>query len=210
MRSEKYPVKETEQLLETEIRVILSQQQREEITDKLTGMGAEFIKSHKVTDVYYCSQSVTSFSDLEMNEVGSYSIRIRETEENGETSIDWNIKQITEEADHAAWAEYEVKLSSMDMADKMLRIMAFKPFIKIEKDRKIYSIKDKAKRAFTLLIEDITDFGPVLEIETFSRRKDVEKSKQSIYDLIEQAGMSTDQIVPKSVTNLIMRQKAFK
>lgn len=200
--------KEQPQLLETEMRAVLTNEQRTQLTERLINLGAQEKGYQTIRDVYYCPKDVTFFDQIEMDAVGSYSLRLRKVkDQNGSTKVEWNIKQLTRQGDHTAWAEHEVEVPSFDTVDHMIKIMGFKPYVTIEKTRHIYSIA-KNNQTYNLLIEDIKDFGPVLEVEAFSTRENVEASKGFILNLMSSIGITEEQIAPKSVTNMIMKQRS--
>lgn len=209
MSKERKNRKEQTQLLETEIRAVLTNTQRKQLDEKLITLGARKQDTQTIIDVYYCPQTITSFNQIEMDAVGSYSLRLRRVKnKNGMSKIEWNIKQLTEQGDHTAWAEYEVKIPNFDTVDQMIKIMGFKPYVTIEKTRYVYSMTGVNKQGYSFLIDDIQDFGPILEVESFSTRDNVKASKNFIFNFMSSIGITQEQIAPKSVTNMIMRQRS--
>lgn len=209
MSEERKNGKEQAQLLETEIRAVLTDAQRKQLDEKLITLGAQEQDIQRIVDVYYCPQNFTSFSQIEMDAVDSYSLRLRKVKDkDGMSKIEWNIKQLTMQEDHSAWAEYEIVIPNFDTVDRMMRIMGFKPYVTIEKTRHVYSITDVNQQEYSILIDDIQDFGPILEVESFSTRNNVKATKNFIFNFMSSIGITQEQIAPKSVTNLIMRQRS--
>ena len=206
MNNERRFSPERPRVFETEIRANLYPQQRSDIFKKLVGIEAEYKGYQKIIDTYYCPLRTTSFSDLEMNEVGSFSLRLRKiTNQDNTSAYEWNIKQIVKKYDHSSWAEYETTVDSYDNADRMIKIMGNKPFITIEKIRHIHTL-NKNGQEYKLLVEDIKNYGSILEIETFPTLNNVNNSKRDMHELLSSLEIEENQIVPKSVTNIIMRE----
>jgi len=66
-----------EEKQEIEIRAILHGKQRTVLETELTEIGAKFEGKVQITDTYLCPSSINFFEEIEMNRVGSYSLRIR-------------------------------------------------------------------------------------------------------------------------------------
>lgn len=188
---------------EVELRVLLSKNESKSILDKIEKSGAIFKSQEKITDIYFCAQEVKDFSEVEMNEVGSYSLRLRKSEQGKHVKTDLNMKIITSCGDHHAWEEHEVILDSSGEMQTMLKAMHQKPFIKIEKKRTIFSLNK-----MSIIVEDIKDFGVGLEIEIITSKENTEKAKSKIKKFLSSIGIGEEKIVPKSITNIIMREKA--
>ena len=178
----------------------------EEFQKKLTGLGAEYKSSSYLCDIYFCEKETVSVEDLELDKVGSYSLRLRVTRKDDKEIVTINTKTITNEGDHNAWKENEIIVNSSKEAAKIMSTMGFKPSFKLEKNRHRYIFND-----MEVLVEDITDFGGAVEVEIMCSpgKEDVSKTKIKKL-LISDLGLSKSDIVPKSVTNMIMRQRAFK
>jgi len=81
----------------------------------------------------------------------------------------------------------------------------FKPFFKLEKTRKIYRYEDAE-----IAVEDIVDFGSAVEVEIMAAPGDEQKSKEKIIEILKSFGVPESAIVPKSITNIVMKERAFK
>ncbi|MDE1825416.1 MAG: CYTH domain-containing protein [Candidatus Micrarchaeota archaeon] len=188
---------------EVEKRAILPLDKKQEVVDKLIGQGAKLNGEKGVNDIYFCTNSVKSFEEVEMDEVGSYSLRIREEKHGGKTERSMNVKVITSYGDHHSWAEHEIKISSIEDTEALLKVIGFKPFCKIEKNRKEFKLGNKS-----IFLEDILGFGLGIEVEILTTQEETEKAKKEIDDTLRILGIDRSQIVPKSITNMIMREKA--
>jgi len=172
----------------------------------LVERGAKFIDSSYLCDIYFCKKDITSINEVEMHDVGSYSLRLRVARKDEVESITLNIKVITNENDHHAWEEHEVETDNFGEAAKLLTMTEFKPFFKLEKYRHAYELN-----GMEILVEDITDFGGAVEVEILCDLGEETESKEKIKDLlVNTLGLQESDIVPKSVTNIVMKERAFK
>jgi len=169
-------------------------------------LGAIPISSLYVYDIYFCKRSAKKVEDVEMNEVGSYSLRLRKSKKGGgEEKFTINTKTITNHGDHNAWEEHEVEVNDFSEAAKIIRATEFKPFFKLEKERFVYKLD-----GMEICVEDITDFGGAVEVEIMSSPGEATEAKQKIKGFLHKCDIDDSKIVPKSITNIIMKERAFK
>jgi len=189
---------------EVEIRAILTKNQRKRIIDKLKNIGATLKFKEDIADYYFCPQNVKSFRGVEMNNVGSYGLRLRRRKGKDGEKTELNLKVITKYGDHRAWREHEIEISSFDEGKLILSSIGFKPFFHLLKKRTTFSLNP-----FSIEIEDIKGFGSAVEIEIITNSKSkTGRAKQRILDFLNNIGIVQKQIVPKSITNLLMHKKA--
>ena len=105
-----------------------------------------------------------------MDEIGSYSLRLRVARKNDVETITLNTKTITNTGDHNAWEEHEIIVDNFKEAALILSMTEFKPFFKLEKHRHTYVINE-----MEVLVEDITDFGGAIEVEIMCAPGDEEE-----------------------------------
>jgi predicted adenylyl cyclase CyaB len=190
--------------IEVEIRTRLDD--IDSFRNTLKECGAEFTMSVYICDVYFCNRAATKVGDVEMDAVGSYSLRLRRTKKGDEKEhVTLNTKIITNHGDHNAWEEHEIEVSDFPEAAKILNTTEFKPFFKLEKTRHIYRFDD-----MEVCVEDISDFGGAVEVEIMCAPGDEARAKEKIRDFLRQCNIGEDKIVPKSITNIIMKERAFK
>lgn len=174
--------------------------------DILEKQGAEFYASAYMCDIYFCNRAATRVEDVEMDTVGSYSLRLRKAKKGNEKEhITLNTKTITNHGDHNAWEEHEVEVSDFSEAAKILNMAEFKPFFKLEKNRFVYRLND-----MQICVEDIADFGAAVEVEIMCASGDESSAKGKIKAFLKQCNVDENHIVPKSITNIIMKERAFK
>lgn len=188
---------------EVELRVLLKENEHAQIFEKLEKAGAVLKDEENLTDIYFCSNSVTSFSGVEMDKVGSFGLRLRQTKKHNQTKNDLNIKIITSYADHHAWEEHEVQIDYFEEMKAILKALGFKAFVTIEKKRSNYAYKN-----MLVIVEDIKDFGLGIEVEIMTSKEKTEVAKEEIKNFLTSIGIGPEKIVPKSITNIIMRKKA--
>jgi predicted adenylyl cyclase CyaB len=187
--------------IEVELRVILNDSQEQSLVNTLTQNSAKYHGEEEITDVYFCKNTVEKFSQTAMNEVGSFSLRLREMTNDLGTQASMNVKIITKQGDHHAWEEHETDISSLKEAAIILKTLGFKIFFRLKKKRKVYKI---AAMNMTVNIENIDGFGTATEVEIITTQQKAEQAKQQIKDYLATAGISEDQIVPKSITSILM------
>jgi predicted adenylyl cyclase CyaB len=189
--------------IEVELRALVKDLKTLETQIKETG--AEYIGSSSLHDIYFCEKSISTIEGAEMNEVGSYSIRIRKYSKDGTKSTTLNTKIIITKGDHHAWEEHETEVDDFYETAKILSMTEFKPFFELKKTRHEYKLNNLG-----IFVEDIKDFGGAIEVEILTNPGTEEKSKEVILDFLLKLGLSKDDVVPKSVTNIVMKQRAFK
>lgn len=190
-----------ENFQEVEKRIILSAEQKDRVIKDLKDMGAKFIKDQIIEDDYFCNKKYKSFAETAMKEVGSYGLRIRKKQEGSQTKYELNIKVITQEDDHHSWEEHEVSINSGDEMTNILKALNQKSFFRYKKERHIYRLK-----GLEVLIEDIENFGPIIEIEAKTTIENSEKMQKKIINLLEDLKLNPSDVVPKSVTYILMEK----
>jgi len=123
---------EEKRVQEVEKRALLNGSEYEAVKNKLITLGASNEGVVNINDTYFCRKDTKSFSEIEMKEVGSFSLRLREqsaADKPKETMM--NVKVITRQNDHNSWEEHEILVGSMDEATAILKAIGFKPFCQI-------------------------------------------------------------------------------
>lgn len=189
--------------IEVELRALVKD--LETVRDNITKSGAKYIGSSTIHDVYFCKKSILTIEEVEMHDVGSYSLRLRDYSKGKVKSITLNTKTITKLNDHHAWEEHEVEVDNFSETAKILLTTEFKPYFELKKIRHEYKLGDLG-----IFPEEIEDFGGALEIEILTTPGNEAVSKEKILEYLEKIGVSKGEVVPKSVTNIVMKQRAFK
>ena len=190
---------------EVELRVLLEPEQRADLEAKLKAYGIQWEATENIVDEYYCPQRVGSFAEITMDEVGSFSLRSRMVERGGVMQVQLNTKVITTQGDHHAWEEHEVSVDSAPQLQAILGTLGYKVFCRIEKERTIFKLGQK-----TICIDEIRDFGCALEIEVMTCPDAAQEAKREIEQFLASLGVSREQILPKSVTYLIMQTRSAR
>lgn len=188
---------------EVEIRAILEKKQPLLIKKTLGKLGFIHKGNELITDYYYCPIAVSSFKQIEMNDVGSYSLRLRESQNEHNSILSLNTKVITKAKDHSAWDEHEIKIDSLPKARLILQAMGYKCFFNFSKKRERYQ-----KNNQEVNLEYIKKFGTNIEVEIMAEKKDVADAKIIIQILLSELGVKKEQIVSKSITNMLMKKWA--
>ena len=192
-----------DQNIEVEIRALV--ENPEEVVNVLKKNNATFKHSFSLHDVYFCPKHCSDVSEVEMDEVDSYSMRVRKTNKSGQESATINSKTIISHGDHSAWEEHEVAVDNFGEAVHILMRTEFKPFFELVKTRSHYELD-----GVEIFVENIQDFGCGIEAEIVTSKDQVEQAKDKIREVLALLGVSEEDIVEKSITNLVMKERAFK
>jgi len=60
----------------------------------------------------------------------------------------------------------------------------------------------------TICLEDIVGFDSIIEVEVITDKLGSQRAKEKIRAFLNEIGIDNNQLVPKSITNLLMRQRA--
>ncbi|OJT94792.1 putative adenylyl cyclase CyaB [Candidatus Micrarchaeum sp.] len=195
---------EEKRVQEVEKRALLNGSEYEAVKNKLITLGASNEGVVNINDTYFCRKDTKSFSEIEMKEVGSFSLRLREqsaADKPKETMM--NVKVITRQNDHNSWEEHEILVGSMDEATAILKAIGFKPFCTIKKKRLAYTLE-----GVSISLENIEDFGLGIEAEIMATKDKEDSAKAKIDEVLSEIGIGSSKVVEKSITNIIMREKA--
>lgn len=188
---------------EVELRAVLKPEQKELLTNLLSDKSEKPMSTQVIIDEYFCPNAVKTFAEIEMDSIGSYSLRLRKKMVNSITKIDMNTKVITQFGDHNAWNEHEISVNSFEEAQAILNSIGFKSYFRLNKTRFLYEFE-----GMSINIEDIENFGSIIEVEIITTKDDSENAKTKIRNFLATINVDEDQIVAKSVTNLIMKKLA--
>ena len=189
---------------EVEKRALLDRSEYNKVSRRLNELGAAYEGIISIKDTYFCEKDVKSFSEIEMNEVGSFSLRLRmQAEENKPEEAMLNVKVITRRNDHNSWEEHETKVENAQESAEILKAAGFKSFCIIKKKRSAYTID-----GVSIALEDIEDFGLGVEAEIMVSKEKENKAKARIDRVLSSIGVGKGKIVEKSITNIIMREMA--
>lgn len=186
---------------EVEVRFLVKDKHSTNLMRKILEAGFKFVHEEKLKDLYFCDNKIKKFAQVEMDEIGSYSLRLRNRKFREKETNELNIKVITKKSDHNAWDEHEVEVSSLEEMKKILERIGYKIFFTLTKRRRVFKKGD-----CSILVEDINNLGLAVEIEIVTKLEKADETKQRIFDLMESLGYDKSQKVPKSITNLLMKK----
>lgn len=188
---------------EVEVRAVVSDKNRDYLEKRILNLGFKFIEEEGLEDMYYCKNEVKDFSEVEMDNIGSYSLRLRKKSVGGIDLNELNMKVITKEGDHSGWDEHEVRIDSIDDMEDILRLMGYKVFFKLSKSRHVFK-----KNNCEILLEDISGLGLAIEVEIMTEEKNASEAKREIYGLFKSLGINPRERVSKSITNMLMKKNS--
>jgi len=190
-------------MMEVELRALVNN--IDTLKTNIEKAGGKYISESSLYDVYFCDKSVNTIEELEMHDIGSYSLRLRKFTNSEGTKISLNTKSITKTDDHHAWEEHETEVSDFLETTKILCATEFKPCFELEKTRTEYKLGN-----MNIFIDNIVDFGALIEVEILTAPGLEELAKTDILNFLPQVGVDINSVVPKSVTNMVMKERAFK
>jgi adenylate cyclase class IV len=189
---------------EVEKRAVLSKAQYAAILNGLKKSGAAYEGKKVITDTYYYPKTTRlTLKEVEMNEVGDFSLRLREEIVGKKAERTLNLKVITAYGDHSSWREREVVIPSVKEMDYILRAVGFRTFLSVKKTRIAFRVK-----GISLLLENIRGFGPAIEAEIITTKKGGDEAKGRLSAMFLELGIPKKQIVPKSITNILVKRAA--
>lgn len=189
--------------IEVETRAAISPDFLETVIENLKRLGAEQISAEKIEDAHYCPQNVGSFDEIAMNEVGSYGLRVRRVTKSSGVESNINAKVLTRPNDHSSWMEVESDVQSWESICQILEIIGFKCFFSVLKERQTYQFGN-----YTIVLDEIPNFGIVIEVEQLVDDTNVEQAKEDTRNLLYKLGISKNNILTTSVPRILMQKFA--
>lgn len=192
-------------LNELEIRFLTNR--RKEIESYLIENDAEVIYHGHVIDHWYTPERIKSSEEKDewYETAVGYGVRIREQDNGytGKVTTSLEVKKLVTPYHHEHCIEEEIDVVDYEQASRLLRLMGFKEFITIDKERLIYSHK-----GFKVVIDDIKDFGVGIEVEIMTE-KDRDEVWPELVKYSNSIGLDLDrELVEKSVTYMAMKEMA--
>ncbi len=175
-----------------------------EIERRLINLKAKKITREHIIDWWYCPKEFKKFKEIHQHKPGSYGLRIRKRISHNKEYYELNCKVLEKRGDHRAFHEYETQLSDYKQAGKILEGIGFKIFCVLDKIRTTY----KLGRCLVNL-EDIKKSPPVIELEIKAHKK-IKQHKKHLGEILRKLGVEKKDEIETSITNLYMKQYAFK
>lgn len=190
--------------IEVEIRALVKNSSKLRVV--IEKMGAHYEGESLLRDIYFCRKDKDSIPEVEMHKIGSYSLRLRKSRDTaGVEKITLNSKTIISEGDHNAWDEHEIRVDNFKESFLFLSETEFKPFFELKKVRHAYVLDN-----LQIFVEEIADLGSCIEVEIMTSAGKENRAKKEIFDFLEKIGIAKADVVPKSITNIVMKKRAFK
>lgn len=188
--------------IEVELRALV--ENTGELKQRLEEQKIQLVETRYLKDSYFCHKSVKSLAETEQNEIGDYALRLRKSKKDaGEAKTSITAKIVIDSNNHDYFEEYETIVKDYDEMKKILEKTEFKSFFDLEKTRYIYSCDD-----MEICVEDIVDFGGAIEVEIMTSADRASEAREKIRKFLNDNGISDDMLVPKTVTSIIMHERA--
>lgn len=189
--------------MEIEIRAFINSIPK--FKEKLKSLGATLDSKKHIVDYWFCKKESNCFEQVQQHEQGSYGLRIRRIEGEGEgKAAELNCKVLEKPGDHNAFHEHETKVNNFEQTKNILESIGFKIFCILDKKRTTYKFKN-----CLINIEDIKGFRPAVELEIISNSNQ-EQYKKYLRDLLNKLGIKEKDKIDKSITFLYMKEFSFK
>ncbi len=194
--------KTPEDKIEVEIRFLTSN--RQEVENKLVNMGAKVTYHSHIIDHWFVPNFIKSLpeNDEWFDSAKGYGVRIREQDNNyqGKVTTTLEVKRLTAAKNHNTCIEHELDVKNYSEAKNLLRLMEYKEFITIDKDRVVYTVND-----LKIAIDEIKDFATGIELEMMSSLK-----REEVLSSLRQFAkkLNLEKEVEKTVTHLAMQKLA--
>lgn len=99
--------------------------------------------------------------------------------------------------------EYSVDINDFSTITAILENLGFKSVATVTKKRTFYNLRE-----ITISIDDVEHVGLFLELESIAHEKsELESAKRTIFDLLDELGISPDQSVRESYLELYLDRK---
>jgi adenylate cyclase class 2 len=167
----------------TEIEAKLKVESLQEIADKLTTLGAEFLQEQRQTDYYFDDESATlTKTDRCLR------LRRRLTGQDERTFLTY--KGAKEKDEFKKRREIEFEVTDADLAEKLLSEIGYERALVVEKKRRIWRF-----RQCSVALDELPSLGNFVEIEG--------PDNQRITDVQRELGLTDLPHIPRSYASLM-------
>ncbi|HOU76109.1 MAG TPA: excisionase family DNA-binding protein [Candidatus Dojkabacteria bacterium] len=190
---------------EIEIRFAVKDFRR--IERKLLDLGAIVTYHSHVIDHWFVPNDIKNIEEKNewFDSAVGYGLRIRE-QDNGYTGkiiSSLEVKRLFEPHNHANCVEGEIDVANYDETAKLLKLMNFKEFHTVDKERLIYKYK-----GCNVVIDKLKDYLTAVEVEKVTSESP-QNTVKFLRKIAEEIGLDVNrEIVDKSVTYMAMEKFA--
>lgn len=184
--------------LEIELRFVLKN--REQIEDNVRKLGARLTNHSHIIDHYYCDINISNLKEKDefFNSAQGFAPRIRliDNDYSGKVQTTIEVKKLAgpDFTDHSSCYEAEIDIDNYKRGEMLLKMMNFKRFITIDKERFVYRLGE-VKFCF----DSIKDWGNGLEIEKMAI-KDYHLVHEELEKLAKKIGLKEEDMADRSFT----------
>ena len=153
------------------------------LKEKLSNLGATFLKKRKEIDEYFSLKNRDFWSTLEC-------LRIRQLPETNDAILTYK-PSTTEEMKKKEMfykEELEVEVNAALMR-KILIALECIPLITVEKEREYWEIDNKK-----IMIDKVKDLGNFMEVEVNHPEKEIDESREIIFKFFKDLGFDLDRL----------------
>lgn len=157
-----------------------------QIKEKLSALGATFVKTKEIKDYY--------FGDLGLYKKNDHSFWIRIRVQGEEIELAYKGPTETD----GVYEEYEQKLQNLETSLTLFQKMGLDNPINIEKKRDYYKLRN-----INILIDQYETQGTFIELEIISENED----KFELYQLMKELGIKKENIFEKGYITQFLKEQ---
>ncbi|ACV10701.1 adenylyl cyclase CyaB [Halorhabdus utahensis DSM 12940] len=163
------------------------------VRERLLEAGADPLGTIRQVDTYYNAP----YRDFAATDEA---LRVRREHAHGEETAKITYKGPKIDAASKTREEHEATVGDGETADAIFRGLGFEPAATVEKERHRYSLRE-----FTVTLDDVTDLGEFLEVETdVETEADVEAARESATALLADLGLDPADGIRTSYLGLLL------
>lgn len=165
----------------------------ERAREALLSAGADPLGTVRQVDTYYDAPHRDFAATDE-------ALRIRREHAHAETTAKITYKGPKIDATSKTREEHETTVADGETADAIFRGLGFEPVATVEKERHRYALRE-----FTVTLDDVTDLGEFLEIETdVETEAEVEAARETAKTLLTDLSLDADAGIRTSYLGLLL------
>ncbi|MFB6143551.1 MAG: class IV adenylate cyclase [Halorientalis sp.] len=127
-------------------------------------------------------------------------LRIRRETADGEETVAVTYKGPLVEAASKTREEHETAVADGEATREIFESLGFRPAATVRKERERFTVGE-----FTVSLDDVTDLGEFVEVETAVRSEDeVAERREVAYDLLRDLGLDPDEQVRTAYLGLLL------
>lgn len=190
-------------MLEVEIKAALGQLKKEQLQNAAEKIGFTPAGSLQEIDIYFNGNDRNFMKTDE-------ALRLRNCRDlnagSSETFITYKGPKLDRES--STRLEYETEVGDLSIMKNLLAALGYKEVFTVDKTRQEWKLSPSVERTeVTLCLDSVAGLGNYLELETLTESEEQRQAAvESLLQLLDQLGVSRDQLTRKSYLELLMQR----